>query len=78
MKMTKLRLLLKTNAKTKRRRTRRLNPLQRETRLMGSKMRRRKRKASLEMLRIRPTTASPKDLRLRRKLQTPKVNKIGV
>ncbi len=45
---------------------------------MGSKMRKRKRKGSLEMLMRRPTTASPKDLRLRRKLQTPKVNKNGI
>lgn len=78
MKMKKLLLLLKTKAKTKRRRTRRLNPLQRETTLMGSKMRRRKRKGSLETLMRRPMTASPKDLRLRRKLQTPKVNKNGI
>lgn len=78
MKMIKLLLLLKTKAKTKRRRTKRLNPLQRETRLMGSKMRRRERKGSLETLMRRPTTASPKDLRLRRKLQMPKVNKNGI
>lgn len=79
--MTKLPLLLKRKEKTKRRRRKRrlLNPLQRQIRLMERKRRKEKRrKGSLETLRRRPKTPSPKDLRLRKKLQTTKVNKNGI
>lgn len=74
MKM-KLPLLLKRKYKTKRRRKRRLNLLQRQIRLMGIQLRKKRRKGSLEKLMRRPKTPSPKDLRLRRKLQTTKVNR---